>query len=180
MRGLRPREGATIGYRWTFEADGDAYPVTVILDWTDAAFPHARIGHSIRTGDGAEVEYSIGLVRSPCRFGGWRWWWLCPASGARVFALFLPRGGRRFLSRRAYRLGYLTQRLSPLDRAHRAKAKIERRLWWHDDDTPCPAPGMRRRTFDRLVARWEEAQRRIDVAWEPGAIRLLERLLSRR
>ena len=179
MRGLRPAEGTTIGYRWTFEGDGDTYPVTVIFDWTESAHPHARIRHHIRTDDGAEAEYQISLARSPCRFGGWRWWWLCPASGARVFALFLPRGGRRFMSRRAYRLGYLSQRQSPLDRAHRAKAKIERRLWWYDDDTPCPVPGMRRRTFERLVARWEAAEERLEAEWEPRTLRLLAQLMGR-
>ncbi len=179
VHGWRPREGATIGYRLTFECDGEDFPVLVILDWTESNRPHARLRHSIRTDDGAEVEYRVALTRSPCRFGGWRWWWICPNSGARVFKLFLPRGGRRFLSRRAYRLGYLSQRLSSLDRAHRAREKAERRLSWTDDGEPCPAPGMRRRAFERFVARWEKAAERLDAEWEPRTLRVVARLMGR-
>lgn len=180
MRGMRPKEGSTIGYRRTFVCDGEAFPVVVIFDWVESGHPHARLRHSIRTDNGAEVEYRVALARLPCRFGGERWWWRCPNSGARVFKLFLPRGGRRFLSRRAYRLGYLSQRQSPLDRAHRASEKAERRLWWYDDGTPCPAPGMRQRSFERLVTRWEAAKDRLEAEWEPRMLRVLAQLMARR
>ena len=179
MRGMRPKEGSTIGFRRTFTCDGEAFPVVVIFDWAEGGHPSARLRHSIRTGDGAEVEYRVALARSPCRFGGERWWWRCPDSGARAFKLFLPRGGRRFWSREAYGLGYACQRGTALDRAHRANEKAERRLWWHDDGAPCPPPGMRRRTFERLVARWETAKERLEMEWEPRTLRVLARLMAR-
>jgi hypothetical protein len=34
------------------------------------------------------------------------YWFCCPGTGKRAAKLFLPRGGHRFLSREAYRLGY--------------------------------------------------------------------------
>lgn len=178
MRGLRPEEGALIEYPIRYEFDGEDFPVRVLLDLRTPGYPSALIRHSVRAGDGEEIEYRVTLTRSPCRFGGWRWWWECPATGARAFKLFLPLGGRWFLSRRGYRLGYATQRMTPLDRAHRAKDKVERRLWWHDDGTPCRAPGMRRRTFDKLVARWEAADERLEATWEPRTLRLLARLMG--
>lgn len=169
-------DGAIIECRYKFDDDGDEYPVRVLLDLRGPNNSFAMIRHNVRQGDGEEIEYRVGLTRTPCRFGGARWWWECPSTGHRAFKLFLPRGGRRFLSRGAYRLGYATQRMSALDRAHRAKDKIERRLWWHDDGTPAPAPGMRRRTFDKLVARWEAADEKLEMAWAPRTLRLLERL----
>ncbi len=177
MRGMRPVDGALVGYQFKFERDGDEYPVYVAFDLRTPGHPHALIRHNARTGEHEEIEYRILLTRSPCRFGGWRWWWECPSTGRRAFALFLPRGGRRFLSRRGYQLGYQSQRMSPMDRAYRTKEKIERRLWWLDDDTPTPAPGMRRQTFNKLVARWEAAEQKADALWEPRTLRLLARMM---
>jgi len=34
---------------------------------------------------------------------------------------------------------------------------------------------MRWRTYERLVAKWEETEARIDAAWLPGMVNLLER-----
>ena len=66
--------------------------------------------------------------RRLAQWAGRHMWWEYPANGDRVFKLFLPRGGRRFLSRRAYRLCFASQCMSTLDSAHPAKDKIERRL----------------------------------------------------
>jgi hypothetical protein len=178
LRRLGLADGALIECRYGYEADGDEYPVRVLFDLREPANPFALIRHNVRAGDGEEIEYRVGLARTPCRFGGTRLWWQCPATGARAFKLFLPRGGRRFLSRQAYRLGYATQRMSALDRAHRAKDKIERRLWWYDDGTPCRAPGMRRRTFEKLVARWEAADEKLEALWEPRTLRLMARMMG--
>jgi hypothetical protein len=177
LKRLGLADGKLIECRYRYEADGEEYPVRVLFDLRERANPFALFRHNVRAGDGEEIEYRVGLVRTPCRFGGTRLWWECPSTGARAFKLFLPRGGRRFLSRQAYRLGYATQRMSALDRAHRAKDKIERRLWWYDDGTPCRAPGMRRRTFERLVARWEAADDRVETLFAPRTVRLIERLL---
>lgn len=178
-RRLRPVEGSVIRHTLTYECEGELFIVTATLDWSQPGNPHAMLRHRIRVDDEHEIEYRVNLVRTPCRFGGWRWWWECPRTGGRAFKLFLPRGGSRFLSRRGYGLGYATQRMSPLDRAQRAKHLIERRLWWDDNGNPCPAPGMRRRTFERLAARWQAADDKTEMLWEPRTVRLLERLLRR-
>jgi hypothetical protein len=179
MRRLRPAEGSIIRNTLTYECDGELFILTVTFDWSQPGYPHAVLRHPIRAEDGREIEYRVNLVRTPCRFGGWRWWWECPRTGRLAFKLFLPRGGYRFMSRRGYGLGYATQRMSPLDRAQRAKHLIEQRLWWDDDGNPCPAPGMRRRTFERLADRWQAADERVETLWEPRTVRLIERLLRR-
>jgi hypothetical protein len=57
-------------------------------------------------------EYFIELERMACRFGGVRYWFLCPAvkddvyCGNRVTKLFLPSGGSVFGCRDCYDLTY--------------------------------------------------------------------------
>ena len=76
--------------------------------------PALRLRYSV--GGVAMVE-DIDLVITTLRFGGQRLWFLCPATGRRVRALYLPPGGRRFLSRQAYQLVYQSTRESGLGRA---------------------------------------------------------------
>lgn len=71
----------------------------------------------IYTASGVPVRQTISLVRSHPRFGGWRWWFLCPVlleRGERrlVRAIFLPSGQRYFGSRVAHGLNYRSQKES--------------------------------------------------------------------
>ncbi len=65
---------------------------------------------------GSPVEQIITLTATRPRFGGVRWWFCCPSSGARVRALFLPPGARRWASRTAHRLHYTSQRAGSTQR----------------------------------------------------------------
>ncbi len=68
--------------------------------------------------NGAKIptSYRVELVTSPCRFGGRRYWFLCPLSRddkaclRRVGCLFLPPGGRYFGCRTCYNLTYRCQK----------------------------------------------------------------------
>src|SRR4029453_7072183 len=51
----------------------------------------------------------IWLEKRPCRFCGGGWVTVCLHSGRTAAKLRLPSGGRRFLSRHAYRMGYRSQ-----------------------------------------------------------------------
>jgi hypothetical protein len=73
------------------------------------------------------VESWIELATTPQPFGGRRWWFVCPRTGARVAKLHLPPGVSTFASRRAYRLAYKCQRETPYDRAIRRALKLRRR-----------------------------------------------------
>jgi hypothetical protein len=71
----------------------------------------------IYTASGVPARQAISLVRSRPRYGGWRWWFLCPVlleRGERrpVRAIFLPPGQRYFGSRTAYGLNYRSQKES--------------------------------------------------------------------
>lgn len=118
--------------------------------------------------------YAVALVATPCRFGGRRWWIICPATGRRVVNLYLPNGGRRFLSRAAYGLAYQSQRETVTGRAWRAIRKLERRT----GSAPGAAPGemekpkwMRWRTFNALRQKREAAEDILDA----DLIRALDR-----
>ncbi|MEO3474856.1 hypothetical protein AAFN86_23545 [Roseomonas sp. CAU 1739] len=117
----------------------------------------------------------VRLVSTPCRLGGGRWWWVCPVTGRRVLKLYLPNGGRLFLSRAGYGLAYQSQREAPAGRAWRALRKVDARLGCPDgiegDWIPKPK-WMRWPTFNRLCDRREAAEEAIDA----DLIRLVNQL----
>lgn len=120
-------------------------------------------------------RHSVQMVSTPCRFGGWRWWLLCPATGRRAVKLYLPNGGRRFLSRAGYRLAYQSQRETVTGRAWRAIRKVDARLGVPGgvDRDAIPKPKwMRWPTFERLCDRRGAAQDAID----DDLIRVVDRM----
>lgn len=80
------------------------------------------------THKGEPVEQLITLVSVAMRFGGWRWYAICPFTGRRCTTLVLPNGGHRFASVKAWRLPYGSQNEDAYGRAHRRIAKAEARL----------------------------------------------------
>jgi hypothetical protein len=78
---------------------------------TTAEPPWLRLSYNIKaTGD--ELDYRVGLVATRPRFGGLRWWFICPLSvngqecDRRVRKLYLPPGGRYFGCRHCHELTY--------------------------------------------------------------------------
>ena len=61
-----------------------------------------------KTGEKTNCNYRADLVSTPCRFGGQRWWFLCPIVNCdrRVGVLYLPYGGKYFGCRHCYDLTY--------------------------------------------------------------------------
>jgi hypothetical protein len=70
-----------------------------------------------RSGEKRQRENRITLTTSPQPFGGRRWFFICPRTGEIATKLHLPSGADTFASRKAYRLGYRSQRESPRDRS---------------------------------------------------------------
>ena len=67
------------------------------------------------TGKASKLDYKVRLVSTPCNFGGYRWWFICPlvsdgnACGRRVAVLY--RGGKKYFGcRHCYNLTYECQR----------------------------------------------------------------------
>ncbi len=69
------------------------------------------------TSNGTPVVQTIALMRTTPQFGGERWWFRCPLTGARVRALFLPPGAKLWGGRRAHELAYQSSRESGQERA---------------------------------------------------------------
>jgi len=191
LRGLRDGEriqADPFAWSWTVHSEAEPWArvlITLTMDrWRGYARLQFDVDHWSRaTGP---QDQTVQMETTPCRFGGRRWWWVCPATGRRCSKLYLPNGGTRFLSRGpgAYRLAYASQNGGPLDRSHGRLARLHRKMggdYGYADDPPPPRPkGMRRRTYDRLVAEWEAAIGRHEAIWLAGAERLLARMQARR
>jgi len=97
-------------------------------------------------------NYAVRIVWTPCRFGGTRPWFLCPARGCgrRVAVLY---GGGIFACRQCHQLTYRSTRENVSDRATRRGDRLRARLGWEpgilngDGEKP---KWMRWETFHRL------------------------------
>ena len=78
--------------------------------------------------DSKPVEQHIRLEGLPMRFGGWRWFAICPITGRRCTTLVLTSGTDWFASVKAKGLPYASQSETAMARAHRRIAKAEERL----------------------------------------------------
>jgi hypothetical protein len=178
---LRPRDmplglepGGHASVTRIFRADGDIFPIQLMVAWPLDGVAHATLRHETRNRVEHQVSYRIELERAQCRFGGWRWWFRCPATGRRAHKLFLPRGGECFMSRPAYRLAYASQRLDAMGRLQHRKRLVLRKLDG-DWEAALRPKGMRHRTYERLLAKLEEVELRIDACFVEG----LERIRAR-
>jgi hypothetical protein len=117
-----------------------------------------------RSGDGEwkDEQYPVRIVRTPCRLGGSRAWFICPAVGCgwRVAILY---GGGIFACRRCYRLAYASSREDVGDRAARRADRLRARLGWEPgilNGEGGKPKWMRWRTFERLAAKHDALVRR--------------------
>lgn len=180
MRAVRRDPSAT--WRWTYGDGGDLGWLEVQVSAPDDvgvryAFLRFDIDHfSKPTG---ERTQTVRLVSRPCRFGGARWYFLCPSSGSRCAKLLLPNGALGFYSRAALRLAYDVTREGAMDRAHRRLGKLYRKLGQTYDgpdwQVPIRPKFMRRQTFDVIAAQIEHGTDRLNDAFEAGCNRLLRR-----
>lgn len=116
-------------------------------------------------GEKHESDYWIDLETTPQPFGGRRWWFICPRTLDRVANLHLPPGSLTFASRRAYTLGYRSQRETPRDRSLGRAFKLRRRLGDEGGigDFVLKPKWMRWATFDRAMASIEAAETTVDA-----------------
>jgi hypothetical protein len=160
----------------TFLFDGGEFPVELTIDMRTEGPGFIDFAHETRDTSGPQpIRYRIWLNWSRPHYGGRRYWFCCLGTGDRASKLFLPHGGHRFLSRRAYRLGYACQRESRSDRLTRKARNLHRALGGDGEalgqDAPDKPKGMHWRTYERKVARWQAAEERADEAllcrWPP-------------
>ena len=114
---------------------------------------------SYRIGDDKEqIEQVIRFDRTPCFFGGYRKWFLCPRCGKRVALLY--GAGKYFLCRHCYDLTYDCKQEQPVDRLIRKQRKIQERLGGSGnlgEPILFKPKWMHQKTFDRLRNQADEA-----------------------
>ena len=137
--------------RWTRAGEETgSVSVTVNLADPDAGFVVVRFSLN---GDPRVQE--IPLASRAMRYGGQRYYFLCPKHGRRCEVM--PLVGGVFASRQAQRLTYQSQSADQIDRMRNRAHRLEKRLW---PDKGKPRPRGRNR--ERLLDAWERA----DTAFE--------------
>lgn len=109
------------------------------------------------TGEKTKHYQRIMLSYTVPNFGGKRWWMHCPRTGERVGKLYCPSGGELFASRKAYRVGYRSQRMTKRDAIFERLFGIQEKLgcergWGNWISRP---KGMHYRTFERYLDEYE-------------------------
>lgn len=117
--------------------------------------------------NGENIAYDIRLMAEACRFGGDRWFAICPATGHKVSKLYLPPGARLFLARRAWRLSYASQNVaSGLSRiCNQLQRHLVGKLKSRDPDMPLKPKGMRWTTYNRHCEKLDHLQTAMDAAF---------------
>ena len=123
--------------------------VIVIADLTGDTYPHLRITGTCW--DGQQIRQTIRLVEKSMRWGGKRFYMICPPTGSRCCRLILPPGGVSFRSVKGWGLPYRSQHEDAIQRACRAVRDLEERI------LSLP-PRTRRRTRDALQQRLVERE----------------------
>ena len=162
--GLIRRAGFTPGQSiaWRMRGYGAVASGFISADMTDPSTGWLKIWMD-------EFSQEIALARQSRHFGGGQWYFVCPLTSRKVSVVWKPRGATQFASRYAWpnKVAYLTQFGSWIDRAHLGKAKIKARLLGDSDpeewDLPPRPRGMRVKTYDRLVARFDAHQSKLDA-----------------
>lgn len=157
---------ATVGIEFTINAGG--------FGWMRLQYDVEH--YSRATGP---QDQRIDLTGLPRPFGGFMWLAWCPLGGGLARKLYLPNGATRFASRSAYRLRYVVQSHTPMDRAHRRLGKLYRRLSGDyggmHSAWPSKPKWMRWRTYQRLTEQIEAGNDALDAAFAPNMLRLIGR-----
>lgn len=115
-----------------------------------------RLLYRVRSGEKEwqSVEERVPLVATQQRLGGQRQWFRCPRCDGRVRILY---AGAQFRCRTCHRLTYGSQSEGRADRANRGMFKIVKKFHPNErrNDLPARPKGMHRRTYQRLVERYE-------------------------
>jgi hypothetical protein len=113
------------------------------------------------------VDCLVWLDHRPMRFGGERWYALCPSTGRRCTTLVLPPGKTHFASVSGWGVAYGSQRECQVHRAYRAIGKASSRL-------KALSKYARRPTRRRLLSRLASSYRVVDKALDQLAEQIAE------
>lgn len=116
-------------------------------------------------GDWESVEQRILMESTPCNYGGYRQWFVCPHCSRRC--LVLCGAGKLFLCRQCYRLPYQSQLDDEYSRLLTKRRKLEEMLWGDNRQR------MWQRTRDRLCREYDEIDARAHQVWASQAAALM-------
>jgi hypothetical protein len=119
------------------------------------------------SGDARErVVQRVRLAYTLPHYGGRRWWMICPYAHVRCGKLYLPGNGDRFASRKAWRVGYRSQRIALHDRAFEKLFRLQKKLdgsqGW-DMGLARRPKGMWHRTYERFWAEYDRLDEQCSV-----------------
>ncbi len=160
--------------RWSV-GDEPTGSISYVADMTDPAASELRLSYTRGEGANREnVTQTVRLTSTEPNYGGRRWWMICPYRGNRVGKLYMPNGGDRFAGRRAWRLGYNSQRVAHSDRPFEKLFRLQRKLGSEQgwEAYPTRPKGMWRRTYERHLERYEQ----LDAECNLGMFSLLSRM----
>ena len=165
--------------------DGDPHRIVLVVTLGPDGRGQLTISHEAFQHLSTPVRadhYTVELIAIPWQCGGRRWFMLCPRLGRRVLKLYLPNGAQRFASRQAMGLAYRVQRLDSMQKGHariaRAFAKLGASYSGLDEPTPPKPKWMRHKTYDRLVADIEDAEKRHELTANDYLVRRMLQLIS--
>jgi hypothetical protein len=173
---LRPRaQAGPFTFRWTNSYTGETVATALITTHLQSDY-----GGWFRIQIG-ELDQWIALVAQPRHFGGRQWYFKSPVTGRCCSALWMPPGARRFCGRHEWgrQVAYASQFGTPVDRAHRGKAKIKARLIGTCDpdewDLPPKPKWMRWHTYNRQVEKFDHYEGMLDALCQQALMRILRR-----
>ena len=137
--------------RWTWMATGEesgSVWLTVNLNDPDAGF----VTVSCKV-DGEPRSQEIRLASRPMRYGGRRYYFVCPRQGRLCEVLASISGD--FASRQALKLTYRSQSAALADRVRERAWALEERLW---PEKGSGKPHLRGRNWQRLYEAWGTAE----------------------
>ena len=100
---------------------------------------------------GKTYSYSIRLDKTPCNYGGYRYWFRCPSCSKRVSVLYCAG---TYVCRHCLNAPYGSQLQQPIDRLFNRADAIRQRLGWQSGiahGIGTKPKGMHHSTYDRLV-----------------------------
>ena len=113
-----------------------------------AAEPFIDINYQYR---GKAYDYSIQVSKTPCNYGGYRHWFLCPSCSKRTSVLYFSA---TYVCRHCIGCNYGSQLQQPIDRLFSRLHTIRQRLGWQAGiahGTGERPKGMHHSTYNRLV-----------------------------
>ena len=174
---VRPGGYRGSGIRWTNSYTGEEIASGFIkadMSGPSEGWLHIDIG---------DLSQHVILTTRPRHFGGRQWYFVCPRTRRPVSVLWMPPGARAFACRQNWgrQVAYASQFLTPVDRAHRGKARINSRLCsigGFDPDEwefPPKPKWMRWRTYDRAQDKFDHHEAVLDE----GTLELVAKFMGR-